>query len=77
METLTREELSALDLTAQLMGKFNKIVGKGRNRSADLGEVVIHIHALQNMIMSQAAARAYPERFRLMGETVEDRTIQT
>lgn len=70
MEALTKEELSALDLTARLMGKFNKIVGKGRTRSADLGEVVVHIHALQNMILSQAAGRAYPERFRLLGEVV-------
>jgi len=31
---------------------------------------VHHIHILQRMVLKQAAARAYPGRYRLLGETL-------
>jgi len=71
LRPLTKDELHALDLTAQLANAFGRIVGDGRTRQADLHEAVQHIHALQHAIMSQAAARAYPERFRLLGGVIE------
>lgn len=33
----------------------------------DFEEAMNHIHALQQMIMAQAASRAHPELFRLLG----------
>jgi len=71
MSALTRDELSAMSLTAELANALGRIVGDGRTRTADLTEAVHHIHALQHMIMSQAAARAYPDRFRLLGGTLD------
>jgi hypothetical protein len=65
-ELLTTAELEALDLTSRLTAKLN-IIFNGIT-SADYHEAIHAIHVLQNMVMSQAAARAYPERFRLLGE---------
>jgi hypothetical protein len=60
-----------MDLTAELANAFGRIVGRERTRMHDLAEAVHHIHALQHTIMAQAAARAYPERFRLLGGTLD------
>lgn len=34
----------------------------------DWNEAASAIHVIQNMLQAQASARAYPERFRLMGD---------
>lgn len=65
---LTDEEHRALALTAELANLFGRITGQDRSRHNDLGEAVHHIHALQHMVMAQAAGRAYPSLYRLMGE---------
>jgi hypothetical protein len=67
---LTDDELQAMDISAELANLVGRIVGDGRTRQADLREAVHHIHALQHSIMAQAAARAYPKKFRLLGETL-------
>lgn len=67
---LTEEEHRAVQLSGELWGVLCRIVGDGRTRDADLGEAIVHIHALQHAVMSQAAARAYPDRYRLLGETL-------
>lgn len=67
---LTDLEHQTLGLLGQVAGAFNEIMGV--TRQADSAEVVSHIHALQRMIASQAAARAYPERYRLLGEVVTE-----
>lgn len=69
-ELLTDEEHKAMQLTADLYNLLCRIVGSGRTRSGDLAEACIHIHALQHAVMSQAAARAYPDRYRLLGDTI-------
>ena len=71
---LTGNERAAIDLTAGLWTLLQGIVGNGPTRAADLVEATIHIHALQHMIMSQAAARAHPEAYRLLGECVQEVT---
>lgn len=68
--TLTDDEHRALDLTAELWKAICLVAGNGSTRAADLGEAVAHIHALQHMVMAQAAGRSYPERYRLLGETL-------
>lgn len=64
---LTAEELAAMTLTADLTRAFDRIIGAGPSAAGDRAEVVHHVHALQNMILAQAAARCYPGRFRLLG----------
>jgi len=47
---------------------MKRIIGRGPTGEQDLSEFVIHLHAIQNMILAQAAARAYPDTYRLLGE---------
>lgn len=68
-DALTDAEHAAMDLTAQLARAMGAIIGDGGAPAAsDFREVVIHIHALQHMIMAQAAARLYPDKYRLLGD---------
>lgn len=67
---LTKDELEFMDLSAELANLFSSIVGHGPSRDGDLREGVDKIHQLQHTVMAQAAARAFPERFRLLGSTI-------
>lgn len=67
---LTDRELAAAELAGRLWSELCQVVGPGPTRGADLGELVVHIHAIQQAVLSQAAARAYPDRFRLLGESL-------
>jgi hypothetical protein len=67
---LTETEHQVMDLTSQLWSAFCAVTGDGRTRAEDLHEASLHIHALQNMVLAQAAARAYPDRYRLLGLSV-------
>jgi hypothetical protein len=69
-ELLTADEHEAVRLIGELVGLFRKIVGDGPNRIGDLNEFTRTIHVLQNTILAQAAARAYPDRYRLVGGVV-------
>lgn len=69
-ELLTKSELALIDCIGGLMSGFLEVVGDGPTRSADLCEIVSLIHALQDKVMGQAAARAYPDRLRLLGAVV-------
>lgn len=72
MELLTDEEKEAMELTVVLFNKIScGVVGMDEQaRPNDMREVVHHIHGLQRLIMAQAACRAYPEKYRLLGETL-------
>lgn len=77
LELLTESERRAMDLTAQLWNLLcSDVVTEGPSRSKDLHELVHHIHAIQHTVMSQAAARAYPERYRLLGGVIESPEVQ-
>jgi hypothetical protein len=65
---LRTAEHSLLLALADVSGQFSLIVGSGPNRGGDLVEICYHIHALQSAVMSQAATRAYPKRYRLLGD---------
>lgn len=69
-DLLTDDEHKAIELAGELWGLLCRIVGHGRSAAADLSEACTHIHALQHAIMAQAAARAYPDRYRLLGGTI-------
>lgn len=70
IEHLTPAEHIALDSLADLARAFIDIVGHGPTRHADLTEAYQHIHVLQNMLLAQAGARAYPGTYRLLGHTL-------
>lgn len=69
---LTIAEQNAIDQAAKLWNSLVGIVGHGPTRESDLGELCAHIHAIQHAVMAQAAARAYPNDYRLAGSTVGD-----
>lgn len=69
-ELLTPQEHKAIDDAGKLWNDLSAIVGNGVTRQADLGEFYLSIHAIQRGVMKQAAARAYPDRYRLLGEVI-------
>lgn len=66
-EALTELELDVIRRLGLIWNDICNIVGTELSREGDLNEAIVHIHALQQMIMSQAAGRAYPETLRLLG----------
>lgn len=70
-ELLTPLELEVMDRTAELVNMVSRVMGGGRARSGDWDEFVFYVHGIQRMILKQAAARAYPGRFRLLGEDLD------
>jgi hypothetical protein len=69
--TLTDDEHQAVALTAELWNLLCTIVDDGPSRDGDLAELCHHIHAIQRTVLAQAAARAYPGRYRLLGSVIE------
>lgn len=71
---LSAEEMECLDHLAKAAGLGFRIIGRdGSCTEQDAGEWAHDIHVLQDRIMSQAAARAYPERFRPLGGRIPNR----
>jgi hypothetical protein len=70
-DLLTPAERVAVATGALLANQVAEIVADGPSRDADIAEAVHHIHAVQRMILAQAAARAYPGQYRLLGDTVK------
>lgn len=70
-ELLTAAEHKAMDLTVELVNLVcGEVIGDGATRAADRREFGAAVHVIQQMILSQAAARAYPDRYRLLGGSV-------
>ena len=66
---LTEKERAAIQRAGELYQLLEEIVAVDRNRWHDLAELAAHVHAIQHAVMAQAAARAYPDLYRLLGET--------
>lgn len=66
---LTYTEVAAVEQLGALAGMLGAIVADGPTREADLRELIGHVHALQAYVLGQAAARVYPDLFRLLGES--------
>lgn len=67
-QLLTGAEHRALTLIADLWNLLSgQIIESGPSAFDDRRELAGHIHAIQHAIMAQAAARAYPNYFRLLG----------
>jgi hypothetical protein len=68
--TLTDEERQWVADLGKLWNRLCVIVGPEETRGPDLNELVAHIHALQQAVLSNAAGRTYPTQFRLLGRTI-------
>lgn len=65
---LTPDEHRAMDMTAELWNLLaQKVVGRGSARDGDMAELASDVHRIQERILAQAAARAFPDRYRLLG----------
>lgn len=66
---LTEVEHEAMRLTADLANALRRIItdGDGGQAANDWSEAAHLIHSVQNMILAQAAARAYPNLYRPLG----------
>ena len=70
---LTDLELDVVRRLGEIAGDLSLIVGSNRRtRDHDINEMIVHVHALQHAVMAQAAARAHPREFRLLGEMVPE-----
>lgn len=76
-QLLTDDEHRAVELAGELYGVLCAVVGNGPARDQDLRELVAPIHAIQHAVLKQAAARAYPDRYRLLGEKFAAPTLDT
>ena len=71
-DLLTDDEHELIDMLGKCANLFGRVIGNGPTRAADTSEMVAPIHVLQQAVMSQAAARAYPTKYRLLGQTLRD-----
>lgn len=69
-ELLSEEEVTLIADLGNLTHRFRGLMVNGptRVRDNDMQEIIFHIHALQNHALANAAARAYPEKYRLLGD---------
>lgn len=75
MTGLTPAEHKAMDLTAQLWNLMvTEIIADGPTAEQDRREFAAKIHTVQHNILRQAAARAHPEMYRLLGESFTPRS---
>lgn len=76
---LTDDEHACMDALAKAASLGFKVIGSGPSQGAHRGSITesavkwdgaewaFRIHACQQMILAQAAARAFPEKYRLLG----------
>jgi hypothetical protein len=67
---LTQDEHRLVETLADVANQFAQVIGDGHTRVADADEVTAIIHCLQDKVLAQAAARLYPEKYRLLGGVV-------
>lgn len=64
---LTDDEHAAVHMAGELANLLGKICGDGDQAQHDWVEFVHLIHGIQSRVMAQAAARAFPDRYRPLG----------
>lgn len=68
-QLMSGHEKALMDDIVGVWKGFQEMVGHHEQaRAADLHEACFHIHALQNMVISQAGRRAFPKELRMLGE---------
>lgn len=65
---MTADEHLAMRHSADLANALARVIGDGPTRDQDLGEAFALVHGIQHLVMAQAAARAYPDLYRLAGQ---------
>jgi DNA-binding transcriptional regulator YhcF (GntR family) len=69
--SLTADEREAVQLAGHLYALIaERVIADGPTRDDDLAELRAAVHVIQRMVLAQAAARAYPREFRLLGGVV-------
>lgn len=68
---LTPDEHEVIRMLGETWNLICSVVGRGPSRDGDLNEAIHHVHALQHMVLAQAAGRAHPDRYRLLGEVLD------
>lgn len=68
---LTDAEHAIASKVGDLAGDFMDLVGDGPTAPDDFNEILPHLHALQQAVMAQAAARAHPGRYRTLGGVID------
>lgn len=69
-DLMTDDEHEALRLLGETASLCRKIIGDGPQADHDWNEMAVRFHGVQHMVMRQCAARAFPERYRLLGQTI-------
>ncbi len=72
-DLLTEQEIRLVSELGRCGGLFREVIGKGRQSANDRDEVSRHIINMQNMVLANAAARAYPTKYRLLGKDIKQR----
>lgn len=67
-ELLTDEEHKCMALLSDVHTLFSSICGNRDTRHEDMREMVSYVHQLQRAVLAQAGARAYPDKYRALGE---------
>lgn len=72
LNSLTADEHEVIEMLGRASSLFcSRVVGQSSDtRPHDINEFCSRIHDLQARVMAQAAARSYPDRYRLAGETL-------
>lgn len=73
---LTPNEHQAVELAGRVACLLDAIAEDGPARAGDLAELCAAVHVIQNGVLAQAAARAYPDRYRLMGASPVQATAE-
>jgi len=68
---LTDRERDIIHDAGQLWNDICTAIPDGPTRDADLLELIGAIHLVQRYFMGQAAARAYPDQYRLLGLSLD------
>lgn len=69
---LTMEEHTLVELLGRCADHFARgVCSTGSTRQHDINEFCSHIHDLQARVLMQAAARSYPDRYRLAGGVIK------
>lgn len=69
---LTANEEAIIAKVADIAEDFIDLCGDGPTATHDWAEILPHLHALQQAVMAQAAARTYPTKYRPLGGTRDE-----
>ena len=69
-ELLTDKEHKCMVLLSEVHELLSSICGVHDTRHRDMQEIVSCVHQLQRVVLAQAGACAYPDRYRALGEMV-------